>query len=106
MKRYILVSKKLGQNKEKTEMVVYVTLAKLPTKMKEDKGLYYPKKDDLLLSTALNKDNASFLDFANANEGCLVDVDFKVNEFTMKPTISSMTIVPGTNIFTAADLYL
>ena len=106
MKRYLLVSKKVGQNKEKTEMVVYLTLYALPKKMKDSDALYHPKKEDAILSTSVRKDNPHFVLFANANEGCLIDVDFKVNEVTMKPSVSSLTIVEGTQLFEPKDLYL
>lgn len=108
MNRCILVSKRMGKNKEKTEDVIYLTLAKLPSKMKDGVTLFYPKKEDLIISTAVTakSTNADFVEFANALEGCLVDVAYNLNPYTMKPVISSMKTVPGSDAFTTTDLYL
>ena len=107
MRRFILVSSRIGEDKETTDEILFLTLYRLPSKMK-DGGLWYPKKDDALTTTCINKTNRpeEFDKLKSVLPCSLVDVTFGVNEFTNKSFIAKIDLVKDTvNLFSEEELY-
>lgn len=107
MKRYILVNARVNKDKETNANLLFLTMAKLPSKMK-DGGLWHPKKDELILTACINEQNKpqDFKDFSTLNPGTLIDVIFGLNDFTQKVVVESLQVVPGTNMYSNDELYI
>lgn len=107
MKRYILVNARVNKDTKTNANLLFLTMAKLPSKMK-DGGLWYPKKDELILTACINEDDKpqDFEDFSTLNPGTLIDVIFGLNDFTQKVVVQSLHVVPGTNMYRNEELYI
>jgi hypothetical protein len=107
MKRCILVSVRKNVDKETKDELLFLTLYRLPTKMKNG-GLYYPRPNESIINACINKSKApmDFELFESLLPGVLVDVTFGLNEFNNKTFVSKCDFVPNTNLFNEEDLYL
>ena len=107
MKRFILVGKRLGNDKETGDELMFLTMCKLPSKM-SDGRLWVPKKEELVLNTCINKARKpdTFERFQEILPGTLIDVTFGINDFNQKTIVAALDVVPNTNVFTEADLYV
>ncbi len=107
MKRCILVDVREGVDKKTNADVLYITLAKLPSKMSDGK-LWHQKSTDLLINTSVNKTHKPELynTFKKAPLACLVDIDWAFNEFSGQPYVRIDSIVAGTEVFKPEQLYI
>ena len=107
MKRCILVGHRTGTDKETKDELLFVSLVRLPSKMK-DGGLWYPKKDELFVTACINKSRKpdEFKKFSDLLPGTLIDVTFGINDFNGKVVVAGLDIVEGTNIFDAETVYV
>ena len=107
MKRCILVSVRPQKDKETNDDLLFLTMYRLPGKMKNG-GLWYPKKDEQIINACINakhrKDEYDF--FLTLLPGAIVDVTFALNEFTNKTYVERVDLVEGTDIYTEEMLYL
>ena len=107
MKRCILVSVRPQKDKETNDDLLFLTMYRLPGKMKNG-GLWYPKKDEQIINACINakhrKDDYDF--FLKVLPGAIVDVTFALNEFTNKTYVERVDLVEGTDIYTAELLYV
>lgn len=107
MRRFIVVSSRVGEEKESKKPVLFLTLYRLPNKTQSGM-LWYPKKDDALVVTCINSVSRSdeFNALKDVLPCSLVDVTFGVNEFTNKTIVASIKPVKDTvNIFDPDLLY-
>ena len=107
MKRCILVSSRVGKDKESGDELLFLTLCNLPKKMSSG-GLWHPKKDELLMTACINKTRKpdDYKKFLTVLPGTIFDVTEGINDFTNKRFVVSLDIVTGTeNIFDESILY-
>lgn len=106
MKRCILCYTRESEDKETKDKLLFLTLACLPSKMK-DGGLWYPKKTDTLVTACINatKSPKDYQDFKMINPGALIDITYGFNEFNNSTFIAKVDLVPGTNIYKPEILY-
>lgn len=107
MKRYILVDIRESEDAKTKEKLLFLTLAKLASKMKNG-GLWHPKKADQISYYCINgsKDPVKYEEFKKYQPGTLFDVQFAVNDFNGTFFISTCELVPGTNnIYDEKTLY-
>ncbi len=107
MKRCILVSVRPQKDKETNDDLLFLTLYRLPNKMKNG-GLWHPKKDEQVINVCLNAKfkPEEFKQYSAIHPGALVDVTFALNEFTNKTYVDRVELVEGTNVFDENLLYL
>lgn len=106
MKRCILVSIREKQDEKTNDELLFLTCYALPVVMKKG-GLFYPKKEDAIINVCINNSRTpiDYETFKNVVPGCLVDVQHALNEVTNKRFVSKIELVPGTNIYSASDVY-
>ena len=108
MKRFILIGSRTNTDKETKEELLFMTIARLPSKTSKG-DLWYPKKDELLSTICINKTRKpdDFKKYSEMLPGTLIDVTFGVNEFNGKLIIAAYEAVAGTeNIFDKDILYV
>lgn len=107
MRRFILISNRQNKDEKTGDELLFVKLARLPSKMNNG-GLWYPKKDEEILTTCINKSRASeeYEKMLPVLPGTLIDVTFGLNEFTNKAYAIKFDVVEGTDVFTEDVLYL
>ena len=107
MKRFILVGVRQGKDDKTKDDLLFLTLFKLPSKMKNG-GLWHPKSAESIIYYCVNKTkNAEeYEKYSKVYPGTLFDVTFAVNDFNNKSYIATCVMVPGTNLYTDADLYI
>ena len=107
MKRCILVGSRTNKDEKTGDELLFLTLCTLPKTMKNG-GLFYPKKDELVLTACVNKTRKPDLydDMLKILPGTLFDLTEGINDFTSKRFVASIEIVPGTeNLFDEKILY-
>ena len=107
MRRCILISTRQNTDEKTGDELLFLTLTRLPNRMTNG-GLWYPKKDELILNACINKTKnpEDFMKMLKILPGTLVDVTFGLNEYTNKPYVFKMDVVQGTDVFTEDLLYL
>ena len=107
MRRAILISNRQNKDEKTGDELLFLTFSRLPNKMNNG-GLWYPKKDELIINTCINKTRSpdEFAKMQNVLPGTLVDVTFGLNEYTNKAYVVKTDIVKGTDLFTEDMLYL
>ena len=108
MKRFILINSRTGEDKETKDELLFLTIARLPSKMNNGK-LWYPKKDELLSTICINKSRKpdDFKKYSEILPGTLIDVTFGINDFNGKAIVAAYEAVEGTvNIFDEGILYV
>ncbi len=107
MKRCILVSVRPQKDKETNDDLLFLTLYRLPNKMKNG-GLWHPKKDEVIVNACINGKNKpeEYKNFSKILPGALIDVTFALNEFSNKTYVERVELVEGTNLFDEKLLYL
>lgn len=100
MRRYILVDVRESEDAKTKEKLLFLTLVKLASKMKNG-GLWHPKKAEQISYYCINgsKNPNKYEEFKNFMPGSLFDVTFAVNEFNGTLYIATCEFVPGTNIY-------
>lgn len=107
MRRCILISTRQNKDEKTGDELMFLTLSRLPTKMNNG-GLWYPKKDELIINTCINKSRNpdEYGKMLNVLPGTLIDVTFGLNEYTNKAYVVKTDVVKGTDLFTEDMLYL
>ena len=107
MRRCILISTRQNKDEKTGDELMFLTLSRLPNKMNNG-GLWYPKKDELIINTCVNKTRSpeEFEKMQNVLPGTLIDVTFGLNEYTNKAYVVKTDVVKGTDLYTADMLYL
>lgn len=108
MKRCILISTRTNTDKETKDELLFLTLAKLPSKMNNG-GLWHPKANELLSTVCINKTRKpdDFKKFSEMFPGTLIDITMGVNEFTGKLFVAAYEAVEDTvNIIDESILYV
>lgn len=107
MRRYILISTRQNKDEKTGDELLFLTLSKLPSKMNNG-GLWYPKKDELITNTCINKSRSpeEYEKMQNVLPGTLIDVTFGLNDYTNKAYVIKTDVVPGTDVYTEDMLYL
>ena len=107
MRRCILVSSRCNKDEKTGDELLFLTLFRLPNKMNNG-GLWYPKKDDLIINACINKANKpeDYEKMLKILPGALVDVTFGLNEHNNKVYVVKTDVVPGTDVYTEDMLYL
>lgn len=107
MRRCILISTRCNKDEKTGDELMFLTLSRLPNKMNNG-GLWYPKKDELIINTCINKNNKpdEYAKMLNVLPGTLIDVTFGLNEYNNKVFVVKTDIVEGTDVFTEDMLYL
>lgn len=107
MRRCILISTRCNKDEKTGDELMFLTLSRLPNKMNNG-GLWYPKKDELIINTCINKTNKpdEYAKMLNVLPGTLIDVTFGLNEYNNKVFVVKTDIVEGTDVFTEDMLYL
>ena len=107
MRRAILISNRQNKDEKTGDELLYISFARLPNKMNNG-GLWYPKKDEQIINTCINKTRYPdwYAQMQNVLPGTLVDVTFGLNEYTNKAYVVKTDVVKGTDLFSADMLYL
>ena len=108
MKRFVLINTREGEDKETKDKLLFLTIARLPSKMSNG-NLWYPKKDELLSTICINKSRKpdDFKKYSEILPGTLIDVTFGINDFNGKAIIAAFETVEGTeNIYDKDILYV
>lgn len=107
MKRTILISTRQNKDEKTGDELLFLTLSKLPNKMNNG-GLWYPKKDELIINTCINKSRSpeEYEKMLKVLPGALVDVTLGLNEYNNKVYVVKTDVVPGTDMYTEDMLYL
>ena len=107
MRRCILISTRQNKDEKTGDELLFLTLSRLPTKMNNG-GLWYPKKDELIINTCINKTRSTedYAKMQNVLPGTLIDVTFGLNEYTNKAYVVKTDVVEGTDVFVEDMLYL
>ena len=107
MRRCILISTRQNKDEKTGDELLFLTLTRLPNKMTNG-GLWYPKKDELILNTCINKTKnpSEFENMSRVLPGALIDVTFGLNEYTNKAYVLKTDVVDGTELYTEDMLYL
>ena len=107
MRRCILISTRQNKDEKTGDELLFLTLARLPNKMTNG-GLWYPKKDELILNTCINKTKNpdEFENMAGVLPGALIDVTFGLNEYTNKAYVLKTDVVDATELYSEDMLYL
>lgn len=97
MKRAIVTSVRVSQDKKTSEDNVWVTASIMPSKSSNG-NLYYPKSSDISLTTCAGALRApdKFTKFQLLKIGDVIDIKYGFNEFTQKPFIDDITVVKST----------
>lgn len=93
MKRYLVTSVRTSTDKQTGDPLLFISLYKLPSKMKEG-GLWFPKNDEALATACINgKNNKEEYDKQKVLlPGALVDVTLGVNDFSGKTFVAKMDV--------------
>ena len=107
MRRCILISTRQNKDEKTGDELMFLILSRLPRKMNTG-GLWYPKKDELIINTCINKSRSpeEFAKMQNVLPGTLIDVTLGLNEYTNKAYVVKTDVVEGTDVFTEDMLYL
>ena len=107
MRRCILISTRQNKDEKTGDELLFLTLTRLPNKMTNG-CLWYPKKDELILNTCINKTKnpEEFDKMHSVLPGTLVDVTFGLNEYTNKAYVLKTDVVEGTELYSEDMLYL
>ncbi len=107
MKRSILVSARVGNDKETGDELLFLTFCRLPSKMSNG-GLWHPKQNELLVSACVNKSRkpADFEMYRRILPGALFDLTMGVNDFTGKTFVAAFDLVEGAPVFREDMLYV
>ena len=106
MKRFLVVSVKEGEDQKTKEKLLFVTMYRLPSRMRNG-GLWYPKNTEALSVAcySLARSPEEFEKYRLLCPGALVDVTFGVNDFNGKTFVSDIAEVEQ-SAYTDADLYV
>ena len=107
MRRCILISTRQNKDEKTGDELLFLTFSRLPSKMNNG-GLWYHKKDELIIYTCINKSRTpeDYDKMKNVLPGTLIDVTFGLNEYTNKAYVVKTDLVKGTDLFTEDMLYL
>lgn len=105
MKKALVVDVRKGQDKEKQNNVLYITLYKLPSKMK-DGALWHPKKDEAVVIASFSEKYApeDYNKLQTLPLGSICDIVYGVNDFNDKTFIAKLNVVVE-GVYTDKDLY-
>ena len=75
MKRFILINSRTGEDKETKDELLFLTIARLPSKMNNG-NLFYPKSSDISVSTCAGAIKApdKFAKYQGFELGDIVDI--------------------------------
>ena len=107
MIRCIMVDLKTGKDKETEDDLLFITLCKLPNKMRNG-GIWHPKISESIVNVCINKTTRpdDYVKFASTLPGTLFDVVIATNERTGKSFVASCVMVPGSNKHSVEEVYL
>ena len=107
MRRCILISARQNKDEKTGDELLFLTLSRLPNRMSNG-GLWYPKKDELIITTCINKTKSpeDFERMLKVLPGTLIDVTFGLNEYNNKIYVVKTDIVVGTDLYMEEMLYL
>ncbi len=110
MSKAILVANRKDTDKKTGGAVLWVTLYMLPKSYKKKDGtpgLYYPKREDALVSCCISKEDKpdDYAKFENVREGALCIPHYVVDDFTNKSKLAGVDVVPDTNKYSFKMLY-
>lgn len=103
--RCLLISCRKQKDEKSGEELMFLTLSKLPKRMKNG-GLFYPKPSELLVHACVNKSKApmDYENFEKVNPGALCEVTFGTNEYTQKAFVAKIDVL--VTIYPEEDLYV
>lgn len=99
MKRYVVCDIKDGQDKDTKENLVFLTMYRIPTRMKQSDKLWHTKQAEAIsVACAGEKRNADdYKKYKAVKVGTIVDVTFGINEFTNKAVIAKVDVFAEPN---------
>ena len=105
-KRCIVVDLRLNKDEKTNDELLFLTLYRLPTKMKNG-GLWHPRSNESVVNVCINKtkEPESFVKMLNVLPGSLVDVTFGINDFTNKTFVAKTELVV-VNPIKVEDIYI
>ena len=107
MKRCILVSIRENVDKETSDKLLFLTLYRLPSKMKNG-GLWHSKSSEALVNVCINatRDLDRYNRFKDIKPGALFDITFGVNDLNNKTYVAICEFVVNTDVYSDSDVYL
>ena len=105
MKRCILVSNRENVDKETGDKLLFLTLYKLPNRMKNG-GLFHPKQNEAVINACVNGTRSAddYSKFKDVAPGAIIDVTFGLNDFTNKTFVAKLDLVEQ-SLFDEQTLY-
>ena len=107
MKRALVLSIRNSKDSQTGEDLAWVSLAIMPVKMQNGKGLFYPKSSELVVNTCFGETRHpdNYVMSKKIKIGSLVNIHYVLNEMTNKAYISKIEEY-SPSPFTDNDLYL
>lgn len=105
MKKALLVSNRTFTDSKTKEDKLALTLYLMPGKYKG--GLWYPKKDEAIISVVYDttKTKQEYDYWVNVPLGSLVEIHYSLNEYSNKVYVSTLTLDKASE-YTNDDLYV
>ncbi len=107
MGRCLLVSNRVGEDKQTHADMLFMVGYKMPTVTKNG-TLWYPKKEESMVNIVVRKDQnpMQYDALKSVKPGALIDVQFAVNDTTGKVFVLSYDLVPNSDKHDAKTLFL
>ncbi len=107
MGRCLLVSNRVGEDKQTHADMLFMVAYKMPT-VTSNGTLWYPKKEESMVNIVVRKDKdpMKYDALKGVKPGALIDVTFAVNDATGKVFVASYDVVPNTDKHDQKVLFL
>lgn len=102
--RCLLVSVRVQKEEKSGDNLMFLTLFKLPSVMKNG-NLWYPKPSESVITSCVNQSKSpkDFEEFGKVNPGALCEVTFGYNEFSNKTFVAKVDLIVSP--YSSTDLY-
>lgn len=107
MGRCLVVSNRVGEDKETHSEMLFMVGYKMPT-VTANGALWYPKKEQCLVNIVVRKDKnpMQYDALKSVKPGALIDVTFAVNDASGKVYVLGYDLVPNSDKHDAKVLFL
>ncbi len=99
MKRFVVCDIKDGQDKDTKENLVFLTMYRIPSPMKDSGKLWHTKQSEAITvaCAGANRNADDYKKYKAMQVGTIVDVTFGINDFTNKAVVARVDIFAEPN---------